>query len=84
MIQTVLSLFLIAYLPGAVIYRLPFAQRARRAALPADSFDTLVRAVRGAGIPGETTVFPGLSHGETFRASIGFLIENGFSATESR
>ena len=36
MIQTVLSLFLIAYLPGAVIYRLPFAQRARRAALPAE------------------------------------------------
>ena len=48
-----------------------------RAALPADAFDTLVRAVRGAGIPGETTVFPGLSHGEAFRASIRHLLTAG-------
>ena len=55
-----------------------------RSALPEGALDGLDATLRDAGIPGSLTTFPGLSHGETFRASIRFLIENGFSATESR
>ena len=36
MLLAVASLFALAYLPGAVIFRLPLAGRARRAALPAE------------------------------------------------
>ena len=48
-----------------------------RAALPEDAFLTLVEAARDAGVPGETTIFPGLSHGETFSASIAHLLKEG-------
>ncbi|WP_375261824.1 alpha/beta hydrolase [Palleronia sp.] len=46
-----------------------------RAALREDAFGTLAATARAAGIPGETTIFPGLSHGETFRASIRHLLK---------
>lgn len=46
-----------------------------RAALPEDAFGILVEATRDAGIPGEATIFPGLSHGETFQASLRHLLE---------
>lgn len=36
MLRSVLSLLLIAWLPGALLYRAPIAQRDRRAALPAE------------------------------------------------
>lgn len=36
MARTILTLFVIAYLPGAVLFRLPVANRARRASLPAE------------------------------------------------
>ena len=36
MLNTVVSMLAIAYLPGAVIFRLPIADRSRRAALPAE------------------------------------------------
>ena len=36
MLNTVVSLLAIAYLPGAIIFRLPIAERSRRAALPAE------------------------------------------------
>jgi hypothetical protein len=36
MLSTIASLLVVAYLPGAVIYRLPIADRAKRAALPAE------------------------------------------------
>ncbi|SFG94563.1 hypothetical protein SAMN04488020_10581 [Palleronia marisminoris] len=48
-----------------------------RAALPEDAFLTLVAAARAAGVPGQTTIFPGLSHGETFSASIAHLLKEG-------
>lgn len=46
-----------------------------RAALPEDAFGTLAAAARAADVPGETTVFPGLSHGETFHASARHLLK---------
>ena len=36
MLGTIASLIAIAYLPGAVVFRLPFADRSKRAALPAE------------------------------------------------
>ncbi|HKY22372.1 MAG TPA: glycosyltransferase family 39 protein [Vicinamibacterales bacterium] len=36
MLSTIASLFAIAYLPGAIIFRLPMADRPKRAALPAE------------------------------------------------
>ena len=36
MARTILTLFVIAYLPGAILFRLPVANRARRASLPAE------------------------------------------------
>ena len=36
MLNTIASLIAIAYLPGAVVFRLPIADRSKRAALPAD------------------------------------------------
>ncbi len=53
-----------------------------RAALPEDALQDLAQTLRGAGIPGALHVFAGLSHGETFGASIENLLETGFSATE--
>ncbi|SDE84429.1 hypothetical protein SAMN04488105_108202 [Salipiger thiooxidans] len=53
-----------------------------RAAAPARAFEDLDAALRAAGIPGETTVFPGLSHGETFRASLRQVLANAARLTE--
>src|SRR5688572_17452985 len=36
MLSTIASLLAIAYLPGAIVFRLPIADRAKRAALPAE------------------------------------------------
>ena len=36
MLSTIASLIAIAYLPGAVVFRLPIADREKRAALPAE------------------------------------------------
>lgn len=36
MLSTIASLIVIAYLPGAIVFRLPIADRAKRAALPAE------------------------------------------------
>ena len=36
MLITIASLIAIAYLPGAIIFRLPLADRSKRAALPAE------------------------------------------------
>ncbi|NIZ10886.1 alpha/beta hydrolase-fold protein [Pseudooceanicola sp. HF7] len=41
-----------------------------RAALPPDALEGLVAAFARAGNPGAFTVFPGLSHGETFTRSV--------------
>ncbi|MBE3637269.1 alpha/beta hydrolase [Mangrovicoccus algicola] len=43
---------------------------AMRDRLPADASAQLDAALRGAGVAGETRVFPGLSHGEAFSASL--------------
>ncbi|MGR3378002.1 alpha/beta hydrolase [Salipiger abyssi] len=40
-----------------------------RDALPAGALDRLSEALRGHGVPGETLVFDGLSHGESFASS---------------
>ena len=55
-----------------------------RSALPEGALSGLDASLRGAGIPGSLTTFPGLSHGETFRASIRGLLERGFPEAERR
>ncbi|MBU2963589.1 hypothetical protein KO516_22715 [Citreicella sp. C3M06] len=52
-----------------------------RAALPEDALGNLNASLRAAGVPGRYTVFDGLSHGETFRQSIRFVLETGSPAT---
>ncbi|MEC7761588.1 MAG: alpha/beta hydrolase-fold protein [Pseudomonadota bacterium] len=46
-----------------------------REALPEGAFDDLATAVRAAGLHGETEVFDGLSHGETFARSLRVTLE---------
>lgn len=55
-----------------------------RAALPEGALDGMVETFRAAGIPGKFEVFPGLSHGETFRASIRFLLTREDFSTDTR
>ncbi|MEN9063158.1 alpha/beta hydrolase [Ponticoccus litoralis] len=53
-----------------------------RAALPPDALQGLDAALRAAGIPGGVTTFPGLSHGESFGASVDATLNAAFSATD--
>lgn len=55
-----------------------------RAALPPDALRGLDAALRAAGIPGALTIFPGLSHGESFGASVDATLNASFFATEDR
>lgn len=55
-----------------------------RAALPADALGGLVATLAAAGVAVDYEVFPGLSHGETFRHSIRFLLETTDFSTETR
>lgn len=55
-----------------------------RAALPEGALEALNAELREAGVPGQLTIFPGLSHGETFRASVLRVVGEAFSATEAR
>lgn len=53
-----------------------------RAALPEGALDDLNRRLRAAGVEGHYETFPGLSHGETFRHSIKFLLTQEETATD--
>ena len=64
----------------------PDAQRLAqmRTALPEDALEGFVSTLAAAGVAVDYEVFPGLSHGETFRRSIRFLLEGMDGAKRSR
>ena len=55
-----------------------------RTALPEDALEGFVSTLAAAGVAVDYEVFPGLSHGETFRRSIRFLLEGMDGAKRSR